>query len=55
MDRGTWWATVPGITKSWMQLSTHVLEILLRQVWRLPDPRIVRGLQEQSRPELMGA
>jgi len=24
MDRGAWWATVPGVTKSWTQLSTHV-------------------------------
>ena len=23
-DRGAWWATVPGVTKSWTQLSTHV-------------------------------
>ena len=22
-DRGTWWATVNGVTKSWTQLSTH--------------------------------
>ena len=24
MDRGTWWATVHGVAKSWTQLSTHV-------------------------------
>ena len=41
MDRGTWWITVHGITKSWIQLSTHVLESFLRQEWRLQDPRIV--------------
>ena len=23
MDRGAWWATVCGFTKSWTQLSTH--------------------------------
>ena len=23
MDRGAWWATVHGVTKSWIQLSTH--------------------------------
>ena len=23
MDRGTWWATVQGVTKSWTRLSTH--------------------------------
>ena len=23
MDRGDWWATVPGLAKSQMQLSTH--------------------------------
>ena len=25
MDRGAWWATVHGVTKSRIQLSTHVL------------------------------
>ena len=24
-DRGAWWATVPGATKSWMRLSPHSL------------------------------
>ena len=24
MDRGAWWATVLGVTKSWAQLSTHM-------------------------------
>ena len=24
MDRGTWWAAVPGVAKSWTQLSTHI-------------------------------
>ena len=23
MDRGVWWAIVHGVTKSWIQLSTH--------------------------------
>ena len=23
MDRGTWWATVHGVSKSWTQLNTH--------------------------------
>ena len=23
MDRGAWWATVHGVTKSWTRLSTH--------------------------------
>ena len=23
MDRGAWWATVHGVTKSWIQLNTH--------------------------------
>ena len=23
MDRGTWWAAVPGVAKSWTQLSTY--------------------------------
>ena len=27
MDRGAWWATVHGVTKSWTQLSMHVLII----------------------------
>ena len=25
MDRGAWWATVYGVTKSWIQLSIHAL------------------------------
>ena len=25
MDRGTWWATVHGVTKSWTQLSDFTL------------------------------
>ena len=24
MDRGTWWATVHGVAKTWTQLSAHV-------------------------------
>ena len=27
MDRGTWWATVFGVTESWTPLSTHVYSI----------------------------
>ena len=27
MDRGVWWATVHGVTKSWTQLSTHAPDI----------------------------
>ena len=26
MDRGTWWATVPGVAKSWTQLSLYALD-----------------------------
>ena len=25
MDRGTWWATVHGVTKSWSQLRTDTI------------------------------
>ena len=46
MDRGAWWATVHGITKSrtWLKrLSTHTHVYLclpnrLRASWRLPNP-----------------
>ena len=24
MDRGTWWAAVPGVAKSWTQLSINI-------------------------------
>ena len=27
MDRGVWWATVHGVTKSWTQLSMHAPDI----------------------------
>ena len=23
MDRGAWWATVPGVAKSWIRLTEH--------------------------------
>ena len=40
MDRGTWWATVHGVAKSWTQLSTHI-EILDSQFMvQLKTPRI---------------
>ena len=26
MDRGAWWATVPGVSKSWTRLSALVTE-----------------------------
>ena len=29
MDRRTWWATVHGVTKNLMRLSTHILDISL--------------------------
>ena len=25
MDRGTWWATVHGVAKSWTKLTIHIL------------------------------
>ena len=28
MDRGVWWATVHGVTKSWTQLMTNTLETI---------------------------
>ena len=30
MDRGAWWATVHGVTKSRMQLSTRITQALSR-------------------------
>ena len=32
MDRGAWWATVQGVTKSQMCLSTHARKLRLREV-----------------------
>ena len=29
MARGAWWATVQGVTKSWIGLSTHACDIPL--------------------------
>ena len=29
MDRGAWWATVPGITESWMQLKTVLVSNMI--------------------------
>ena len=33
MDRGAWWATVHGVTKSWTQLSTHGGEIEVQGIY----------------------
>ena len=30
MDRGTWWATVHGVTKSWTLPSTYKTNIIFR-------------------------
>ena len=35
MDRGAWWATVDGVTKSWTQLSTYTRSLLGHQWSRL--------------------
>ena len=32
MDRGAWRAIVQGVTKSWIQLSTHIAHLLLKLV-----------------------
>ena len=37
-DRGAWWTTVHGVTKSWTQLSTH---IYIYYVLRLASLRII--------------
>ena len=31
MDRGAWWATVHGVTKSWTRLNTHSQTLLTSQ------------------------
>ena len=40
MDRGAWWAPVYGITKNWIQLSTHThthtVMLQLFSVWKDP-------------------
>ena len=42
-DRGAWWATVQGITKTWTQLSTRVC------TWLLCDVLLVSvGQQRES-------
>ena len=33
MDRGAWWATVPGVAKSWTQLTKHKADIQLNAVF----------------------
>ena len=32
MDRGAWWATVHGVSKSWIQLSMHAPKTSISQV-----------------------
>ena len=42
VDRGVWWATVHGVTKSWTWLSTHALVVCQR----LPNRSAARDAQK---------
>ena len=56
MDRGVWWAAVPGVAKSWIRLSDfpftfhfHALEEEMAThssvlAWRIPGNREPNGL-----------
>ena len=46
MERGAWWATVPGVTKSWKQLSTHARTTLLI-VMIFTDRDLGTGVEEK--------
>ena len=35
MDRGTWWALVHGVTKSWTRLSNFHFHIVITSAWDL--------------------
>ena len=38
VDRGAWWAIVPGVTKSWTQLSIHTHNGILTIIFqKSPD------------------
>ena len=43
MDRGTWWAAVPGVSKSWTQLSMHIQNRLTDTENRLGVAKEKRG------------
>ena len=43
MDRGTWWAAVPGVAKSWTQLSTRIQNRLTHTENRLGVAKEDRG------------
>ena len=32
MDQGAWWATAPGVAKSWTQLSMHICNIFIHNL-----------------------
>ena len=42
MDRGTWWAAVPGVSESWTQLSTYIQN-------RLTDTENRLGVAKEKR------
>ena len=48
MDRGPWWATVHGITKSWTQKSTHSTYISEKRKLSLKIYRDSRGIRTVS-------
>ena len=52
MDRGAWWATVHGVTKSQTRLSTLTLRESQRVLWTLlpaaSEPRLVDGQPRQN-------
>ena len=39
MDRGAWWATVHGVSKSWIQLERLSMHALLRYCMRITEYR----------------
>ena len=46
MDRRAWWATVPGVTKSWKQFSMHARTALLI-VMVFTDQDLGTGVEEK--------
>ena len=45
MDRGAWWATVHGVTKSWTRLNTaHTVQAYEHTVSQLDELYIHRNL-----------
>ena len=56
MDRGTWWAAVPGVSKNWMSLGMHTdaqFHSIQSQFLGLKSLTKLRGLSDCTRDSIL--